>query len=72
MNSFLNTIKNISQSPNYSSSANLTKAIAENLFKDLREYGLADKDIVAISSEILNKLTDDLKNRNAKNNNSES
>ena len=42
----------------------MTKAIAENIFKDLRAYGLADKDIVAISSEILNRLTDDLKSRN--------
>ena len=64
MHTLLNTIKNISQSPNYNSSANMTKVIAENIFKDLRAYGLADKDIVAISSEILNKLTDDLKSRN--------
>lgn len=67
MHTLLNTIKNISQSPNYSSSANMTKVIAENIFKDLKASGLADKDIVAISSEILNRLTDDLKSRNERN-----
>ena len=67
MHTLLNTIKNIRQSPNYNSSANMTKVIAENIFKDLRAYGLADKDIVAISSEILNRLTDDLKSRNERN-----
>lgn len=44
----------------------MTKVIAENIFKDLRAYGLGDKDIVAVSSEILNRLTDDLKSRNEK------
>ena len=67
MHTLLNTIKNISQSPNYNSSASMTKVIAESIFKDLKASGLADKDIVAISSEILNKLTDDLKSRNERN-----
>ncbi|KAB8030749.1 hypothetical protein [Fluviispira multicolorata] len=68
MHTLLNTIKNLNQSSNLGSSANTTKSIAESIFKDLRSYGLADKDIVAISSELLNKLTDDLKSRNEKNN----
>jgi hypothetical protein len=51
--------------------AHSNKMIAENIFNDLRAYGLIDKDIVAVSSEILNKLTDDLKMR-YKTNDSES
>lgn len=63
MHTLLNTIKNMSQASTYSSSANMTKMIAESIFKDLKSSGLADKDIVAVSSELLNKLTDDLKSR---------
>ena len=42
----------------------MTKVIAENIFKDFEHTVLLIKIIVAISSEILNKLTDDLKSRN--------
>ncbi|WP_186646600.1 hypothetical protein [Fluviispira vulneris] len=63
MHTLLNTIKNMNQSSNLGTSANMTKLIAESIFKDLKSHGFADKDIVAVSSEILNKLTDDLRNR---------
>lgn len=68
MHTLLNSIKSTNQSPNLNSSANNTKTIAENIFKDLKAYGMSDKDIVAISSEILNKLTHDLRSRNEKSN----
>ena len=44
-------------------SVDMTKMIAENIFKDLKSYGLQDKDIVAVSSELLNKLTLDIRSR---------
>jgi hypothetical protein len=44
-------------------SIDMTKHIAENIFKDLRSFGLQDKDIVAVSSEILNHLTMDIRTR---------
>lgn len=44
-------------------SVDMTKMIAENIFKDLKSYGLQDKDIVAVSSELLNKLTLDIRAR---------
>lgn len=41
----------------------MTKLIAENIFRDLRSYGLQDKDIVAVSSELLNHLTVEIRSR---------
>ena len=41
----------------------MTKMIAENIFRDLKSYGLQDKDIVAVSSELLSKLTSDIRAR---------
>ena len=41
----------------------MTKMIAENIFRDLKSYGLEDKDIVAVSSELLSKLTLDIRSR---------
>ena len=44
-------------------SVDMTKLIAENIFRDLRSYGLQDKDIVAVSSELLNHLTLEIRTR---------
>ena len=41
----------------------MTKLIAENIFKDLRSFGLQDKDIVAVSSQLLNHLTLEIRSR---------
>lgn len=65
MHSILNTIHSLQQSNNQASSAHTTKILAENIFKDLKSYGLRDKDIVAVSSEILNRLTNDIRARSA-------
>ena len=40
------------------------KSIADDIFNNLKSNGLADKDIVAVSSEILSRLTEDIKRRN--------
>lgn len=63
MHSLMNTINSLKQSGAQSSSVNMTKVIAENIFRDLRSHGLRDKDIVAVSSEILNRLTLDIRSR---------
>ena len=44
------------------------RSIAETIFRDLKSYGLCDKDIVAVSSEILNHLTVDIRQRNTSKN----
>ncbi len=43
--------------------SDMPKMIAENIFRDLRSYGLQDKDIVAVSSELLGRLTSEIKTR---------
>lgn len=48
-----------------SASIDMTKMIAENIFRDLRSYGLDDKDIVAVSSELINHLTSDIRTRHS-------
>lgn len=64
MHSLINTINTLRQSNSQGSSAHVTKLLAENIFRDLRAYGLRDKDIVAVSSEILNRLTLEIRSRN--------
>lgn len=63
MHSLINTIQSLKQSSTQASSANTNKVLAETIFKDLRSYGLRDKDIVAISSELLNRLTLEIRSR---------
>jgi len=65
MHSLINTIQSLQQSNAQVSSVNTTKAIAENIFRDLRNCGLRDKDIVAVSSELLNRLTLDIQARSS-------
>lgn len=43
----------------------MPKLIAENIFRDLKSYGLQDKDIVAVSSELLSRLSTDIRVRNS-------
>ncbi len=40
------------------------RLLAEDIFQDLKAKGLSDKDILSVSSEILGKLTSDIKKRN--------
>lgn len=63
MHSLINTINLLKQAENQATSGQMTKMIAENIFRDLRSYGLRDKDIVAVSSELLGKLTSDIQER---------
>jgi hypothetical protein len=63
MHSLINTINLLKQAENQATSGQMTKMIAENIFRDLRSYGLRDKDIVAVSSELLGKLTTDIQER---------
>jgi hypothetical protein len=63
MHSLINTIQSLQQSNAQMSSANTMKVIAETIFEDLKTSGLRDKDIVAVSSEILNRLTLDIQAR---------
>jgi hypothetical protein len=44
-------------------SSDMPKMIAENIFRDLKSYGLDDKDIVAVSSELLSRLSSDIRVR---------
>ena len=63
MHSLINTMNSLKQSSAQGTSVNVTKALAENIFKDLRSHGLRDKDIVAVSSELLNRLTLEIRSR---------
>ena len=63
MHSLINTIQSLQQSNAQMSSVNSTKVIAETIFRDLKTSGLRDKDIVAVSSELLNRLTLDIQAR---------
>lgn len=63
MHSLINTLQSLQQTNAQMSSVNTTKALAETIFRDLRSYGLRDKDIVALSSELLNRLTLDIQAR---------
>jgi hypothetical protein len=65
MHSLINTIQSLQQSNAQTSSVNTTKVLAETIFRDLRSCGLRDKDIVAVSSELLNRLTLDIQARGA-------
>jgi hypothetical protein len=42
---------------------NTAKSIAENIFSELKNKGLKDKDIVSVSSELLSRLTADIQTR---------
>jgi hypothetical protein len=63
MHSLINTLQSLAQSNSQGGSPAVTKTIAENIFRDLKSVGLRDKDIVAVSSELLNRLTLDIQAR---------
>lgn len=42
------------------SAPNLPKTVAESLFRELRSSGFNDKDIVALSSELIGQLTGEI------------
>ena len=64
MHSLVNTLQSLQQQPNQAAGApSSSKAIAESIFKELRSFGLKDKDIVVVSSELLSRLTLDIQAR---------
>lgn len=65
MLSFAKIINHFQQSELGAASQSLPKVIADNIFEELRSSGLRDKDIVAVSSELLGRLTNDIQERAA-------
>lgn len=63
MKSLIHIIASVKQSGAEAVAANLPSVIADNIFKELRSSGLRDKDIVAVSSELIGRLRDDLEAR---------
>lgn len=55
----------IGMEPTTQDNGDMPKLIAENIFRDLKSYGLQDKDIVAVSSELLSHLSTDIRVRNS-------
>lgn len=65
MHSLMNTINALKQTNAQSVGTVPSHTdIAASIFRDLRSWGLRDKDIVAVSSELLNHLTADIRERN--------
>lgn len=65
-----NTATAVQKSPTMSSRlepVSTPKSIAEGIFEELRANGLRDKDIIAVSSQILSLLTEEIKVRFAEN-----
>jgi hypothetical protein len=52
-----------SQIPFSPSTPHSARLLAEHLFRDLKSQGFKDKEIVALSSELLNQLSKDLASR---------
>lgn len=63
MQSLVHVIAGLRETSAQPSSANLSKAIADNIFQELKQSGLKDKDIVAVSSELLGMLTSEIQER---------
>lgn len=63
MLSFAKIIHQFRQSDLEAVSQSLPKTLADNIFDELRNSGLRDKDIVAVSSELLGRLTNDIQER---------
>ncbi len=63
MDSMANTLNAIRQQANQSTQPINNKLLADCLFRDLRQQGLKDKDIVSLSSELIAQLTNDIKVR---------
>lgn len=63
MMSIVQIINQFKQSDLSATSESLSKTIADNIFDNLKSSGLRDKDIVAISTELLGRLTSDLQER---------
>lgn len=64
MHPLMSTLNALQQSKNQTASTIPNhREIAESIFRDLRAWGLRDKDIVAVSSELLNRLTSDIRAR---------
>lgn len=64
MHSLADTIDNIKKSKQMAPKTGIAKLIAEDIFRELRIGGFSDKDILMVSSEILGRLTDELKFKN--------
>lgn len=63
MQTLVRVIASLRESAAEPSAASLPKAIADNIFDELKLSGLKDKDIVAVSSELLGRLTDEIQER---------
>ncbi|MEY4065549.1 MAG: hypothetical protein RIR26_1757 [Pseudomonadota bacterium] len=63
METLVNTLNAIRQQALQSTQPLNNKVLADCLFKDLRQQGLKDKDIVNLSSELIAQLTNDIKLR---------
>jgi hypothetical protein len=63
METLVNTLNAIRQQALQGTQPVNNKLLADCLFKDLRQQGLKDKDIVNLSSELIAQLTNDIKLR---------
>lgn len=63
MQSLLSVYQQIQQSRHMASSVSVHKTLAENIFKDLQSCGLKEKDIIAVSSELIAHLTSEIQNK---------
>ncbi len=63
METLAHTLNAIRQQAAQSTQPINNKILAENLFRDLKQQGLKDKDIVNLSSELIAQLTNDIKVR---------
>jgi hypothetical protein len=63
MDTLTNTLNAIRQQSAQGAQPLNNKVLADCLFRDLRQHGLKDKDIVSLSSELIAQLTNDIKNR---------
>lgn len=72
MDTLANTLNAIRQQAAQNSQPLNNKVLADCLFRDLKQHGLKDKDIVSLSSELIAQLTSDIKARAEKVHSSES
>ncbi|NBO39183.1 hypothetical protein EBU99_11435 [bacterium] len=63
METLMNTVNAIRQQASQNAQPLNNKVLADCLFRDLKQQGLKDKDIVSLSSELIAQLTNDIKVR---------
>ena len=63
MDTLVNTLNAIRHQASQSNQPVNNKVLADCLFRDLKQQGLKDKDIVSLSSELIAQLTNDIKVR---------